>query len=184
MRRVLSPIPLAAIAGVVVLLGLLGYGLAARDPDTGIDDALARGERAAAPALDLPRLSGDGRLTLGELRGRVVVVNFWASWCDPCRVESPLLQRWHERMRARGGTVLGVDVNDVSSDARAFIRRYGMTYPQVRDRDEESRSEWGVIGFPETFVVDRRGRVAAIARGPVDDRFMRERVEPLLRERA
>jgi cytochrome c biogenesis protein CcmG/thiol:disulfide interchange protein DsbE len=184
MRRVLAPIPLAAIVGVVALLGLLGYGLAARDPDTGIDDALRRGERASAPALSLPPLDGDRKRALSDFRGKVVVVNFWASWCDPCRKESPLLERWHRRVAARGGIVLGVAVNDVSSDSRAFIREFGLTFPQLRDRDERSRSDWGVAGLPESFAIDRRGRVAALARGPVDEEFLRERVDPLLREPA
>ena len=77
-----------------------------------------RGERPAAPALRCRRSTGSGRGSLADYRGKVVVLNFWASWCEPCRTESPLLERWHRRLAARGGTVLGVDVLDVSSDAR------------------------------------------------------------------
>jgi cytochrome c biogenesis protein CcmG/thiol:disulfide interchange protein DsbE len=169
------------LVGVAALIGLLTYGVIAKEPDNGIDDALARGERPAAPALELERLSG-GRGALADYRGEVVVLNVWASWCKPCREESPLLQRWHERMERGGqGTVLGIDALDASSDARAFIREYGLTYPMLRDPDAGAvQSDWGVVGYPETFVIDRRGRIVALARGPVDEEWMREQVAPLL----
>jgi cytochrome c biogenesis protein CcmG/thiol:disulfide interchange protein DsbE len=184
MRRLLSPIPIAVIIGVAALVGLLAYGLGANEPDRGIERALARGERKPAPAVELPRLSGGGKEALADYRGKVVVLNFWASWCDPCRAESPLLERWHKRITRRGGTVLGVDVLDVSSDAREFIREYDLSYPMLRDRDGDALDDFGVVAYPETFVIDRRGRIAASRRGPVDERFLRERVAPLLRERS
>ena len=184
MRRLLSPLPIAVICGALALVALLGYGLASNEPDVSIDRALARGERQPAPELRLPRLEGGGRAALADYRGRVVVLNFWASWCDPCRAESPLLERWHRRLVRQRGTVLGVDVLDVTSDAREFIRRYRLTYPMLRDKDGESQGDFGVVGYPETIVIDRRGRVAALRRGPVDDAWMRERVAPLLREEA
>jgi len=120
---------------------------------------------------------------LADYRGKVVVLNFWASWCGPCKVESPLLQRWHERLVKRGGLVLGVDVQDISDDARAFVDEYGLTYPMLRDGPGDLRDDFGILGLPESFVIDRRGRIAAVVRGVVDDAFMRERVAPLLRER-
>jgi cytochrome c biogenesis protein CcmG/thiol:disulfide interchange protein DsbE len=112
------------------------------------------------------------------------VLNFWASWCEPCRAESPLLERWHRRLRTRDATVLGVDVLDVDSDARAFVREYKLSYPMLRDRDGDALEDFGVVAYPETFVLDRRGRIAASRRGPVNERFLRERVLPLLREKA
>lgn len=181
MKRRLSPVAVVALVGVVALLGLLAYGLSSNEPDRGIDEALARGERIEAPELELDRLTGEGRRSLADYRGKVVVLNVWASWCKPCREESPLLQRWHERMSRGGrGTVLGVDVLDVTSDARAFAREYGLTYPMLRDPDGESLDALGVVAYPETFVIDRRGRIASTARGPVDEEFMRAKVAPLL----
>ena len=178
--------PVAGIAvvalGVVALIGLLIYGVKATGPGHTLDDAIARGERPAAPAVVLPELEGGSTAALGDYRGRVVVLNYWASWCTPCRQESPLLERWHERISARGGTVLGVDSLDVTADARAFIRRFRLTYPMLRDRDGDTQKRFGVTGYPETLVVDRRGRIAALRRGPVDDEFMRAEVVPLLRE--
>ena len=184
MNRLLRPIPIVVIAGVAALLALLVYGVASSSPDDGIDRKLAAGERVPAPALTLPELSSSRRQSLADYRGKVVVLNFWASWCGPCREESPLLERWHRRIEKQGGTVVGVDVLDVASDAQAFAREYGLTYPMLRDRDGSNLKEFDVVGYPETVVIDRAGRIAAARRGPVDDRFMEAAVTPLLREPA
>jgi cytochrome c biogenesis protein CcmG, thiol:disulfide interchange protein DsbE len=183
-RRLVAPLPIAVVCAVLALIALLAYGLASNDPDAAIEESLARGEREPAPELTLPRLSGGGEESLSDFRGRVVVLNFWASWCEPCRAESPLLERWHRRISRQGGTVLGVDVLDVSSDAREFVREYGLSYPMLRDRDGDTQPEFGVVAYPETIAIDRRGRIAAIERGPVDEAWLRERVQPLLRERS
>jgi cytochrome c biogenesis protein CcmG, thiol:disulfide interchange protein DsbE len=184
MRRLLAPIPIAVLVTVVALLALLAYGLASNEPDRGVEQALGSGAREQAPEVRLPLLDGDGDASLADYRGKVVVLNFWASWCDPCKSESPLLQRWHARLSKQGGLVLGVDVQDIDGDARAFIDEFGLTYPMLRDGPGELRDEFGILGLPETFVVDRRGRIAAVVRGVVDDEFMRERVVPLLEERS
>jgi cytochrome c biogenesis protein CcmG, thiol:disulfide interchange protein DsbE len=184
MRRVFAPVPIAVICAVLALVALLAYGLAANEPDRGVEEALSSGERQPAPPLELPRLSGNGTESLEDYRGTVVVLNFWASWCKPCREESPLLDRWHERMKRGGGTVLGVDTLDLTTDARDFISEYELSYPMLRDGEGETRESFGIVGFPETFVIDRRGRIAAVRRGPVDDAFMRSQVAPLLRQGA
>jgi cytochrome c biogenesis protein CcmG, thiol:disulfide interchange protein DsbE len=181
MKKALSPLPIAVLCAVVALIALLGYGLAQNEPDRQVEDSLARGELEAAPALALPTLDGDGRGSLADYRGEVVVLNFWASWCEPCREESPLLNRWHRRMTRRGGTVLGVDVLDVTEDAQDFIAEYRLSYPMLKDRDGETLESFGVVAYPETFVIDRRGRITAVRRGPVDEQFMTAEVEPLLR---
>jgi cytochrome c biogenesis protein CcmG, thiol:disulfide interchange protein DsbE len=180
MRRVLSPVPIAVICVLLALIALLAYGLAQNEPDRDVDEALARGERAPAPALELPRLGGGGNGSLADYRGQVVVLNFWASWCEPCKDESPLLERWHQRMRSRGGTVLGVDMLDVTDKAQEFIDEYGLTYPMLKDKDGEGLEQFGVVQYPETFVIDRQGRIAAVQRGPVDQEFMERSVAPLL----
>jgi len=182
MRRVLTPVSIAIVCAVLALVALLAYGLSQNEPDRSVEDALARGELEQAPELQLPKLSGGGDGSLADYRGEVVVLNFWASWCEPCREESPLLERWHQRMAGRGGTVLGVDVLDVTGDAEDFIDEYGLTYPMLKDKDGDALESYGVVAYPETFVIDRDGRIAAVRRGPVDDAFMRTEVAPLLEE--
>ena len=184
MRRLIRPVPIAVLCVLVALVALLAYGVSENEPDRGVEESLASGHRDPAPPLQLPRLSGVGAESLDDYRGQVVVLNFWASWCEPCRKESPLLQRWHRRMRQRDGSVVGVAVQDLTDDSRRFISEYGLTYPMLRDGEGITRETYAIIGFPETFVIDRRGRIAAVRRGPVDDRFMRGQVLPLLRERA
>jgi cytochrome c biogenesis protein CcmG, thiol:disulfide interchange protein DsbE len=175
-------VPLVALGGVLALVALLAYGLTTKEVSTSIDTQLAAGKRPLAPRTTLPQLSGDGRVALSSYRGRVVVLNFWASWCGPCRSESPLLERWQKRISGRQGTVVGVDVLDVKSDAQGFVREYGLTYPQLRDGDGSNLKRFDVVGYPETVVLDRHGRIAATSRGPVDDRFFTQRVVPLLKE--
>ena len=170
------------LACVVGVLGLLAYGVASQERDTSIEDALSRGEREPAPDISLPPLDGGEERSLSDWRGQVVVLNYWASWCDPCREESPLLERWHQRLERRNATVLGVDVLDVTDDARDFIDEYGLTYPHLRDKDGSTQEDFGVNLLPKTLVIDRQGRIAASRPGPVDDEFMRANVAPLLRE--
>jgi cytochrome c biogenesis protein CcmG/thiol:disulfide interchange protein DsbE len=181
-KPLLRPFPAAVLLGVAAVLAILAYGVTSSGHSETIDDAIAEGRRAPAPRLTLPRLEGEAPASLSDYRGRVVVLNFWASWCLPCGDESPLLQRWHKRIRPQGGTVLGINVLDVSSDARAFVREYGLTYPILRDGSGDSGEDYGVVGYPETFVIDRRGRIAAVTRGPVDDADLRRQVLPLLEE--
>lgn len=170
---------LTAAGLVAALVALLGYGLLAGHAGNTLDAAVARGERPSAPAVTLPALSG-ASTSLAAFRGRVVVLNYWASWCTPCRQEAPLLERWQRRIAQRGGTVVGVDALDVTTDARAFLRRYRISYPVLRDGDGRTQARFGVRGFPETLVLDRRGRIASVRRGPVDDAFLRGAVLPLL----
>src|SRR5687768_9794158 len=167
-------------AGVAGLIGLLVYGVASESPDRTFEEAVARGDREQAPDIELPPLDGGPERSLDDWRGQVVVLNYWASWCEPCRKESPLLERWHQRISKRDGTVLGVDVLDVTSHANDFIDEYGLTYPQLRDNDGSTQEKFGVVAYPETFVIDREGRIAAIRRGPVDEKFLRSTVLPLL----
>ena len=180
MRRALSPAPIAIVCVLLALIALLAYGLAQNEPDRGVDEALARGERSPAPAFELPKLGGGGSESLADYRGQVVVLNFWASWCKPCRDESPLLERWHRRISKQDGTVLGVDMLDVTGPAQDFIDKYKLTYPMLKDKDGRGLETFGVVQYPETFVIDRQGRIAGAQRGPVDDQFMRKTVEPLL----
>src|SRR5438093_2030305 len=145
MRLVLRALALGAVAA---LLGLLIWRVAHRDDNAAAK--LERGEQPPAPAFALPRLDRAGQLELASLRGHVVVLNFWASWCAPCKDEAPLLEAGWQRWRDRGVVFVGVDAQDFTGNARRFIRRYELTYPMVRDKSDSTTGAYGVEGFPET----------------------------------
>ena len=174
------PVSLAAAA----LVALLAYGVASVGPDTSLEQALQDGERVEAPVRDLPVLGESDRRSLADYSGKVVVLNVWASWCPPCTEEMPMLQRTHDRIAPRGGTVLGVDTQDATEEALDFLREKRISFPSLRDRDREYGRELGVSGYPETFVIDREGRIAALRRGPVTREWLEAELEPLLEERA
>jgi cytochrome c biogenesis protein CcmG/thiol:disulfide interchange protein DsbE len=180
--RLLRPFPLVALAGVLALLALLAYGIAENGTSQSIDSQLAAGKRPAAPDVSLPKLRGGGDVKLSSYRGKVVVLNFWASWCPPCKGEAPVLVRWQKRLSPAGGTIVGVDVLDVSSDAERFIADHGLDFPHLRDQDGSRLKSFEVVGYPETIVLDRKGRIAATSRGVVDDKFFETKVRPLLKE--
>ena len=162
------PVTLAAAA----LIGLLAYGLVAKGSDTSIDQAVASGRPVAAPVATLPRLDGRGSGSLAQFRGKPVLLNAWASWCPPCKGEMPLLERVHQRMASAGGTVLGIDVQDDRASALRFLRAKGVTFPSLRDRDRSYVHSLGVTGYPESFLVDRQGRIVALNRGPVTQAWL------------
>jgi cytochrome c biogenesis protein CcmG, thiol:disulfide interchange protein DsbE len=165
---------LAVFMAVVALVALLGYGLLSKG-----DEALAIGD--SAPDKKMARLDGSGTGSLADYRGRWVLVNFWASWCDPCRDEAPTLERFHRARAAEGFTVLGINLDDASDDAKGFVEELGLTYPQLRDGDgRERRDAYGMTGFPESFLVDPEGRIALIRRGPVDAAYLDREVSPLI----
>ncbi len=168
---------------VLAFLALLAYGVLTRAPDTTIDDQLVRAQTAPAPGFDLAvladgnpgpdltaawrRAAADGQVNLSELRGTPVVLNFWASWCDPCRQEAPVLRRGAERWRERGVLFVGLDMQDVTEDARAFLREYRLDFPQVRDPTNDTARRWGATGIPETFFIGADGRVVGHVIGTV-----------------
>src|SRR5829696_3951724 len=133
----------AVILAAALLVALLAYGVASRRPDTSIDEAIAAGERVEAPTARLPVLGRGGEGSLADYRGKVVVLNFWASWCKPCTEELPLLEKTHKAISGRGALVLGANYQDVSDSALGFVRRFGLTYPSLRDRDGEWADRYG-----------------------------------------
>jgi cytochrome c biogenesis protein CcmG, thiol:disulfide interchange protein DsbE len=166
-----------AVGVVVALLGLLVWKLAT-DEGSGVARALEEGKVVDAPNFTLPRLDRDGELTLSSLRGKAVVINFWASWCEPCKQEAPVLEAAWRKYRSRGLVVVGIDAQDFKGDARRFMRKYGMTYPVVHDGPGETLGDWDLTGFPETFFVDRRGRlVGRRVAGEIDRRTLEENIE-------
>lgn len=162
-----------AVLAVVAVVGLLVYGLASKG-----SSGLALGE--AAPSAPLPKLEGGGAGSLAEYKGRWVLVNIWASWCIPCKQEAPALEKFQRQHGGSRFTVLGIDSRDLSSDGRGFVRRYGLSYPQLRDGDGAAAHEYGTTGVPENFLIDPRGRVRLHVVGPVTEESLRDEVAPML----
>lgn len=162
-----------AFLAVLAVVGLLGFGLLSKG-----STEIAVGE--PVPDKVLPDLPGPGRGSIADHRGDWVLVNLWASWCIPCREEAPVLERFYRRQRRNDTTVVGINVQDNRDDAVAFLSSHPTTYPQLRSVGDERSAAFGSTGVPENFLVDPRGRLALIWRGPVDDQFLRERVIPLI----
>jgi cytochrome c biogenesis protein CcmG, thiol:disulfide interchange protein DsbE len=171
-RSRLLPI-LATLAGAC-LIGLLIYGVTAKSASRTLDDRVAHGERPVAPEATraLPILGRHGESSLSALKGKVVVLNFWASWCEPCQVEAPLLERAQARLQRAGATVLGVTYLDASPDSLSFARRFRLSYPNLRDNDGVFAHSYGTDQLPESFVIDRQGEIVAISRGEIGQAFL------------
>jgi cytochrome c biogenesis protein CcmG/thiol:disulfide interchange protein DsbE len=174
----------AVILAAALLVGLLAYGVASKRADRSIDAAIAKGDRVDAPVRRLPVLGAEGESSLADYKGKVVVLNFWASWCPPCIDELPLLEKTQRSLAGKDATVLGANYEDLSDSALKFVRRFKLTYPSLRDREGQFADGYSSRAFPETFVIDRRGRIAALRRGPVDQAWLDRTLPPLLEETA
>jgi cytochrome c biogenesis protein CcmG, thiol:disulfide interchange protein DsbE len=150
------------LAAIALLTLLLAFGLR-RDPSV-VSSALV-GRRA--PSFDLPYLSSAGHLRLSDLRGQVVVVNFWGSWCQGCRLEHNALEAAWQRYRDQGVVVVGISFQDAVSSSAAFARELNMDWPLVSDAGSRTALAYGVYGAPETFLIDRSGMVRERWVGPV-----------------
>lgn len=166
MRRMKLAGQVVAVGLVVSLLGLLAWKVT-HDDSGNPAAAFERGERPMAEDFTLDRMDTDGKLRLSSLRGDVVVINFWAAWCDPCRKEMPRLEQAWQRYRGRGVTFVGVNTTDFSGDARRFLRRYKVTFPIVRDGNGRVLARYGGLPIPWTYFVGRDGRIVGYIRGEV-----------------
>lgn len=171
--------PIVAAVAAAALIALLGYGLINGGDGNTIDDAVKSGEQPEAPSRTLPRIGPSGPTSLAELRGKPVILNFWASWCGPCKDEAPLLENAQKRLQAMGGTVLGVTYRDATPDAKKFIAEQKITYPNLRDVDGKLAEDYGTNKLPETFVIDADGKIVAVSRGQVSEKFMQNALAQL-----
>jgi cytochrome c biogenesis protein CcmG/thiol:disulfide interchange protein DsbE len=150
---------------VLLLLALFAGAVVRHQRTLAISAALARGEMPPVPSVTLPALDGPP-VSLASLRGHAVILNFWASWCVPCRDEAPLLEAVWQEYRARGLLVIGVDTQDLEAPARAFLEEFHITYPTLRDPDGTAARLFGTTGVPETFFIGRDGRIHGTFPGP------------------
>ena len=165
---------LAAPALAGALIAIFAYGLLRASAGPNLVAAVAAGKQPSAPPFRLPVIwapkqaaatrrssvqGGRRLLALADLRGHPIVLNFWASWCHPCRQEAPLLTAAAE---ARPSVAfVGVNVQDLTTDARSFLRRYRIPYPSVKDVDNDAYEAYGLTGVPETYYLNRGGRIVA-----------------------
>jgi cytochrome c biogenesis protein CcmG/thiol:disulfide interchange protein DsbE len=184
-----------AVGGVVALLGLLVWSLVHSDNGARFVKDVSMGARPPAPQFALsvlwnheetwpeslrPRLA-DGRLSLRELRGHPAVINFWASWCVPCKGEAPAFAAAAKRFAGRV-VFVGIDVQDLPSSARRFLKRYKVNYVSVRDGTDRTYTAYGLTGVPETYYVDATGHVVHHAVGAVSQDELVTSINALLKE--
>jgi cytochrome c biogenesis protein CcmG, thiol:disulfide interchange protein DsbE len=166
---------IASLAGAAVI-ALLLYGVSTQSANRTLDEQVARHHYPVAPdaTRQLPVLGASTSRALASLRGKVVVLNFWASWCEPCQTDAPLLEHAQPQLERHGGTVLGVTYQDNAPDSEGFVRHYHLTYPVLRDVTSEFASSYGTHQVPESFIINRQGRVVAISRGEIEQGFVNQ----------
>lgn len=166
---------IGAFAGSAAVVGLLLVAVLHPAQTNGVVP-LGR----SAPSFTLPLLHG-GRVSLAAYHGRPLLINFWASWCIPCKQEAPVLERGWQRYGPRGVAFLGIDEQDTRTDALQFEQQYGITYPSAYDASGYQFIDYGVSGFPETFFVTRDGSLLDKYVGPLDDATLDRLVSAVMR---
>ena len=166
-----------AVLVVVGFLGLLGWGMLNKQPITGLSGITM--VNRPAPGLILTTFKGN-TISLEDLRGKPVVINFWASWCPPCRIEAALIERTWRAYKNRGLIFLGVNIQDREEDALNYIREFDITYPNGPDPTGEISIDYGVSGLPVTFFVSRDGEVVRRWVGAIEKRVLTGSIEEIM----
>jgi cytochrome c biogenesis protein CcmG/thiol:disulfide interchange protein DsbE len=145
--------PFGVVVSLTALLMLLvvAWGI--------YQNSLSQPDSGLAPDFDLPLIGQEGNFVLSQQRGQVVVINFWGSWCGPCRDEAPMLQRLYEEYQSQGVLFVGIAVKDIESDSIEYIEEFGITYANVMDIGARMEEEYRTQGVPETFVVGKDGHI-------------------------
>jgi cytochrome c biogenesis protein CcmG/thiol:disulfide interchange protein DsbE len=182
MRRFV--LPGVVVVAAVSLLALLAFGVEGQGTSSSIDAKVARGDWPTAPKanLALPVLGSSRTESLDDFRGKVVILNVFASWCDPCRAEAPILARTERQIAKRDATIVGVTYLDNSSSSEQFVRQEHITYPVLRDVSGSFVRSFGTTGVPETFVIDRRGHIVALRRYQLDKQWLSQTLPHVLAE--
>jgi cytochrome c biogenesis protein CcmG/thiol:disulfide interchange protein DsbE len=184
MRRFVLPV--MVVVAAAALLALLTFGISSQGDNTSIDARVASGQFPPAPSahLALPLLGSRGRTSLASFKGRVVVLNVFASWCDPCRAEAPILAEEQRTLAKHGGTILGVTYQDNTVASEQFVRQEHITYPVLRDVSGNFVRSFGTTGVPETFVINRQGRIQALRRFQLNNTWLSRALQPILDKRS
>ena len=184
MRRFLLP-GLIAVAAVA-LLALLTFGVSKQTDTSSIDALVQRGKYPVAPNshMALPVLGSSGMASLASFRGKVVVLNVFASWCEPCQSEAPLLAQEQHVLAKSDATLVGVTYEDDPLASEQFAKRYHISYPVLRDVSGNFVRSFGTTGVPETFVINRQGRIQALQRFPVNGKWLSQTLPHILAERS
>lgn len=185
MRRFVILTGLIALAAAG-LIALLVFGVSRQSDKSSIDAQVARGKFPSAPKADdaLPLLGSSASKDLADYRGKVVVLNVYASWCDPCQSEAPLLAKEQRVLAKHNATMLGVTYMDNESSTEQFNRKYGIKYPVLRDVSGNFVRSFGTTGVPETFVINRQGKIQALQRFPVTKKWFAKTLMPILKEQS
>jgi cytochrome c biogenesis protein CcmG, thiol:disulfide interchange protein DsbE len=183
MRRLILPVLVALAA--CALLALLAFGVSRQGANTSIDSQVQRGIHPPVPnaQMALPVLGSSRKARLADFRGKVVVLNVFASWCPPCATEAPILEQEQRALARTGGTILGVTYLDISTETQKFMRQHHLTFPVLRDISGDLVRSYGTDAVPETFVIDRAGRIEALRRYPVDHTWLARALAPLVGRR-
>ena len=163
----------AALLLVIGLVALLAWGVVKG----------ANGPRDTGEAPNFSLTSFDGQtLALSDLRGKLIVINFWASWCQPCRQEAAYLEQTWRKYQSQGVVFIGVDWVDTDKEARAYLSEFGITYFNGPDLGTRIAQDYRIQGVPETFFIDRQGRLQGVHIGPFQAPELDDKIDALLRQ--
>jgi cytochrome c biogenesis protein CcmG/thiol:disulfide interchange protein DsbE len=180
MRRFV--LPGVIVTAAIAILALLTFGVSNHADTASLDAQVAGHKYPLAPNahLALPVLGSSSTRSLADFRGKVVVLNVFASWCGPCQGEAPLLSTEQHSLIKHGATLLGVTYLDNPISSEQFARRYHIDYPVLRDISGNFVRAFGTTGVPETFVINSEGRIEALQRYPVNRRWFSQNLTPIL----
>ena len=169
----IPPWGIVAVAAAVVVLGVVALALIRANeqrPPSGVE----------APDFTLQLLDSEETITLSDLRGQVVLLNFWASWCEPCKDEAPELEAFWQAYRDKGVVFIGIDWLDPENLAREYLEEFGLTFPNGRDLEQRIGNKYRITGVPETFLIDQNGIIDKVYLGPINFADLRIRLDNLL----
>lgn len=173
-QRVFTPFGVVITLAAILMIAVVVWGI--------YQNSLSQPTGGPAPEFILPLMGSEGEFSLADQRGQVVVVNFWGSWCGPCRIEAPMLQRTYELYQDEGVEFVGIAVKDIESDALAYMAEFGITYPNVMDTGAKLEDEYRTEGVPETFIIGKDGKITEFFLAQPSESQLHEAIEAALQE--